>query len=142
MQYKMGFLCWTNIWLLIHGLIFHLVAIHRWEWQWDCCQIETRPAPNIDWWSDVLARLWFRDIQICTCSSSGMFPLRWFQLNYKHLSQLISSKLTTLFVNLSENCWAHIFGSCCWQPLVNSSCSYVWTIYLTYMASLQRVSTD
>ncbi|KAH7523716.1 hypothetical protein FEM48_Zijuj06G0041200 [Ziziphus jujuba var. spinosa] len=28
------------------------------------------------------------------------------------------------------------------QPLVNSSCSYVWTIYLTYMASLQRVSTD
>ncbi|TXG52519.1 hypothetical protein EZV62_021688 [Acer yangbiense] len=28
------------------------------------------------------------------------------------------------------------------QPLVNSSCSYVWTIYLTYMASLTKVSTD
>ncbi|KAM3688441.1 hypothetical protein ACJW31_10G150200 [Castanea mollissima] len=27
------------------------------------------------------------------------------------------------------------------QPLVNSSCSYVWTIYLTYMASLKKVST-
>ncbi|KAK0576365.1 hypothetical protein LWI29_016204 [Acer saccharum] len=25
------------------------------------------------------------------------------------------------------------------QPLVNSSCSYVWTIYLTYMASLTKV---
>ncbi|KAL5780122.1 hypothetical protein ACOSQ2_010859 [Xanthoceras sorbifolium] len=28
------------------------------------------------------------------------------------------------------------------QPLVNSSCSYVWTIYLTYMASLKKASTD
>ncbi|XP_075640965.1 uncharacterized protein LOC142612711 isoform X1 [Castanea sativa] len=27
------------------------------------------------------------------------------------------------------------------QPLVNSSCSYVWTIYLTYMASLKKAST-
>ncbi|KAJ6327997.1 hypothetical protein OIU77_009807 [Salix suchowensis] len=28
------------------------------------------------------------------------------------------------------------------QPLVNSVCSYVWTIYLTYMASLKKASTD
>ncbi|KAI3440386.1 uncharacterized protein J3R85_003728, partial [Psidium guajava] len=28
------------------------------------------------------------------------------------------------------------------QPLVNSSCSYVWTIYLTYMASLKKASSD
>ncbi|KAJ6722302.1 hypothetical protein OIU74_006998 [Salix koriyanagi] len=28
------------------------------------------------------------------------------------------------------------------QPLVNSICSYVWTIYLTYMASLKKASTD
>ncbi|KDP41638.1 hypothetical protein JCGZ_16045 [Jatropha curcas] len=28
------------------------------------------------------------------------------------------------------------------QPLVNSTCSYLWTIYLTYMASLQKVSTS
>ncbi|GAV88811.1 Mpv17_PMP22 domain-containing protein [Cephalotus follicularis] len=28
------------------------------------------------------------------------------------------------------------------QPLVNSSCAYLWTIYLTYMASLKKVSTD
>ncbi|XP_041018535.1 PXMP2/4 family protein 4-like isoform X1 [Juglans microcarpa x Juglans regia] len=28
------------------------------------------------------------------------------------------------------------------QPLMNSSCSYVWTIYLTYMASLKKVGTN
>ncbi|XP_059460813.1 uncharacterized protein LOC132189966 [Corylus avellana] len=28
------------------------------------------------------------------------------------------------------------------QPLVNSSCSYVWTIYLTYMAGLKKASTN
>ncbi|KAI9381746.1 hypothetical protein POPTR_014G017800v4 [Populus trichocarpa] len=28
------------------------------------------------------------------------------------------------------------------QPLVNIICSYVWTIYLTYMASLKKASTD
>ncbi|XP_050212353.1 protein SYM1 [Mercurialis annua] len=28
------------------------------------------------------------------------------------------------------------------QPLVNSTCSYFWTIYLTYMASLQKVETS
>ncbi|WCJ35531.1 Peroxisomal membrane 22 kDa (Mpv17/PMP22) family protein [Euphorbia peplus] len=28
------------------------------------------------------------------------------------------------------------------QPLVNSSCAYLWTIYLTYMASLEKVSSD
>ncbi|XP_065880441.1 protein SYM1-like isoform X2 [Euphorbia lathyris] len=28
------------------------------------------------------------------------------------------------------------------QPLVNSSCAYLWTIYLTYMASLQKVSSN
>lgn len=28
------------------------------------------------------------------------------------------------------------------QPLVNSSFSYVWTIYLTYMANLKKVSED
>ncbi|XP_031270696.1 PXMP2/4 family protein 4 [Pistacia vera] len=28
------------------------------------------------------------------------------------------------------------------QPLVNSSCAYIWTIYLTYMASLKKVSSD
>ncbi|EEF42062.1 protein SYM1 [Ricinus communis] len=27
------------------------------------------------------------------------------------------------------------------QPLVNSTCSFFWTIYLTYMASLQKVGT-
>ncbi|XP_041018536.1 PXMP2/4 family protein 3-like isoform X2 [Juglans microcarpa x Juglans regia] len=27
-------------------------------------------------------------------------------------------------------------------PLMNSSCSYVWTIYLTYMASLKKVGTN
>ncbi|XWS24136.1 hypothetical protein CRYUN_Cryun28dG0074700 [Craigia yunnanensis] len=28
------------------------------------------------------------------------------------------------------------------QPLMNSSCAYIWTIYLTYMASLKKVSVD
>ncbi|KAK8642681.1 hypothetical protein V6N13_012018 [Hibiscus sabdariffa] len=28
------------------------------------------------------------------------------------------------------------------QPLMNSSCAYVWTIYLTYMASLNKVSME
>lgn len=28
------------------------------------------------------------------------------------------------------------------QPLMNSSCAYLWTIYLTYMASLKKVSAD
>ncbi|KAL5559150.1 hypothetical protein UlMin_035361 [Ulmus minor] len=28
------------------------------------------------------------------------------------------------------------------QPLMNSSCAYLWTIYLTYMASLKKVSSD
>ncbi|XP_062164762.1 uncharacterized protein LOC133871346 isoform X2 [Alnus glutinosa] len=28
------------------------------------------------------------------------------------------------------------------QPLVNSSCSYVWTVYLTYMASLKKASNN
>ncbi|XP_031124428.1 protein Mpv17-like isoform X2 [Ipomoea triloba] len=28
------------------------------------------------------------------------------------------------------------------QPLVNSSCAYLWTIYLTYMASLKKAVTD
>ncbi|MBA0837041.1 hypothetical protein Goarm_009226 [Gossypium armourianum] len=28
------------------------------------------------------------------------------------------------------------------QPLMNSSCSYIWTIYLTYMASLNKVSIE
>ncbi|XP_019156596.1 PREDICTED: PXMP2/4 family protein 4-like [Ipomoea nil] len=28
------------------------------------------------------------------------------------------------------------------QPLMNSSCSYIWTIYLTYMASLKKAVTD
>ncbi|KAL9348929.1 hypothetical protein Peur_060295 [Populus x canadensis] len=28
------------------------------------------------------------------------------------------------------------------QPLVNIICSYAWTIYLTYMASLKKASTD
>ncbi|OMO70726.1 Mpv17/PMP22 [Corchorus olitorius] len=28
------------------------------------------------------------------------------------------------------------------QPLMNSSCAYIWTIYLTYMASLKKVSAD
>ncbi|GLT93568.1 hypothetical protein SLE2022_113570 [Rubroshorea leprosula] len=28
------------------------------------------------------------------------------------------------------------------QPLMNSSCAYLWTIYLTYMASLKIVSVD
>ncbi|XVF39827.1 hypothetical protein PTKIN_Ptkin01aG0063400 [Pterospermum kingtungense] len=28
------------------------------------------------------------------------------------------------------------------QPLMNSSCAYIWTIYLTYMASLKKVSDD
>ncbi|XVE95011.1 hypothetical protein REPUB_Repub02eG0059500 [Reevesia pubescens] len=28
------------------------------------------------------------------------------------------------------------------QPLMNSSCAYIWTIYLTYMASLNKVSID
>ncbi|KAK3425580.1 hypothetical protein EUGRSUZ_F02265 [Eucalyptus grandis] len=28
------------------------------------------------------------------------------------------------------------------QPLANSSCAYVWSIYLTYMASLKKASSD
>ncbi|KAJ7973974.1 PXMP2/4 family protein 4 [Quillaja saponaria] len=28
------------------------------------------------------------------------------------------------------------------QPLVNSSCAYIWTIYLTYMANLKKVIVD
>ncbi|KAL8165988.1 hypothetical protein V2J09_007487 [Rumex salicifolius] len=28
------------------------------------------------------------------------------------------------------------------QPLVNSSFAYLWTLYLTYMASLKKVGTD
>ncbi|XP_022772913.1 protein sym-1-like isoform X3 [Durio zibethinus] len=28
------------------------------------------------------------------------------------------------------------------QPLMNSSCAYMWTIYLTYMASLKKASID
>lgn len=28
------------------------------------------------------------------------------------------------------------------QPLMNSSCAYVWTIYLTYMANLKKVGND
>lgn len=28
------------------------------------------------------------------------------------------------------------------QPLMNSSCAYLWTIYLTYMASLKKVGVD
>ncbi|KAK6245937.1 Mpv17/PMP22 - like 7 [Theobroma cacao] len=28
------------------------------------------------------------------------------------------------------------------QPLMNSTCAYIWTIYLTYMASLKKVSID
>lgn len=28
------------------------------------------------------------------------------------------------------------------QPLMNSSCAYLWTIYLTYMASLKKVGAD
>ncbi|GLU15919.1 hypothetical protein SLE2022_323720 [Rubroshorea leprosula] len=28
------------------------------------------------------------------------------------------------------------------QPLMNSSCAYVWTIYLTYMANLKKVSVN
>ncbi|GMI91098.1 hypothetical protein HRI_002779100 [Hibiscus trionum] len=28
------------------------------------------------------------------------------------------------------------------QPLMNSSCAYIWTIYLTYMASLNKVSME
>lgn len=28
------------------------------------------------------------------------------------------------------------------QPLMNSTCSYVWTVYLTYMASLKKVGNN
>ncbi|KAJ4701640.1 PXMP2/4 family protein 4 [Melia azedarach] len=41
-----------------------------------------------------------------------------------------------------SNFFTYKFTPAYLQPLVNSSCSYVWTIYLTYMASLEKVETE
>lgn len=54
-------------------LSYHHDAKLRWKWSRDCCKIEARFAANIKKWCFILADLRFCYIQICTCSSTGMF---------------------------------------------------------------------
>ena len=103
-------------------------GILRWKFGGNFGKIEAGSSAYAEKWTFVLASLWFCDIQVCARSSPGKTP----------------DTYRITFVFQCGMIWevSHLDRVIFWlQPLMNSSCAYIWTIYLTYMANQTKADS-
>lgn len=97
--------------------------IHRWDHPRDHGKTEERFNPDHQKWTYILATLWLYHFQVYPRSFTG-------NINFPTLVPIWTHYLILNWVFFSP------------QPLVSNSFSFLWTIYITYMASLKKADVD